>query len=314
MLPTDRSRPGSPAAAGSHAADRWQPALRSVGLRHGYPTGLGLSRREVLHGIDLELAAGQRLGLVGPNGSGKSTLLRVVAGVECPTAGSLEVLGGSPRAAALRRRIGFLPEDSPFPRELKALEALELIASLRGVRRADAQLRSRALLELVGLAKSSRTRLGRFSRGMLRRFGLAQALVHEPDLVLLDEPTAGLDAQGFLALEELLARIGARGATLVLSSHLASDLVTHCDRLAVLIEGRLVAQGTPEEVLASGEGPSATQLLVSGLAPQEREHIARAVQALGGTAGPPPPSSSTLLEIYRRFERGDTGGGPRTSA
>ena len=225
------------------------PVVRLAGLRQSYPIALGLARREALHGIDLELFRGQKLGLVGPNGSGKSTLLRVLAGVDPSSGGVLEILGRDPGSDPVRSRIGFLPEDSPFPRELRALEVLVLLATLRRVARKTARERSLRLLDQVGLAADARTPLGRFSRGMLRRFGLAQALVHEPDLILLDEPTAGLDAEGFGVLEQLIEEAIARGASLVISSHLISDVHTHCDRLAVLMQGRIAAFGTPREVL-----------------------------------------------------------------
>jgi len=232
------------------AALQSAPVVHLVGLRQSYPIALGLARREVLHGIDLELYQGQKLGLVGPNGSGKSTLLRVLAGVDRASGGVLEVLGRDPESDPIRSRIGFLPEDSPFPRELRALEMLVLLATLRRVAHKRARERSQRLLEQVGLAAHARTPLGRFSRGMLRRFGLAQALVHEPDLILLDEPTAGLDAEGFGVLEELIEAAIARGASLVISSHLVSDVHAHCDRLAVLMQGRIAAFGPPRDVLS----------------------------------------------------------------
>jgi ABC-2 type transport system ATP-binding protein len=229
-------------------------AVRLVGLRHAYPVGLGLRRRESLHAIDLTVAAGLKLALVGPNGSGKSTLLRVLAGVERPSGGSVSVLGGSPEQAHVRARIGYLPEDSPFPRELRARDMLLLLAALRGVPRRTALARSPALLERVGLAVHARTPLAHFSRGMLRRFGLAQALVHEPDLVLLDEPTAGLDAEGFEVLAGLVDELAARRATLCISSHLVSDVQRHADRLAVLLDGRVAALGEPHDVLPEDGG------------------------------------------------------------
>jgi ABC-2 type transport system ATP-binding protein len=229
-------------------------AVRLLGLRHAYPVGLGLRRRESLHGIELVVPAGEKLALVGPNGSGKSTLLRVLAGVERPSAGSVSVLGGRPQSADVRARIGYLPEDSPFPRELRAHDLLLLCAALRGVPRSLARERAPALLERVGLAQQARTPLAHFSRGMLRRFGLAQALVHTPDLVLLDEPTAGLDAEGFEVLADLVDELGARGATLCISSHLVSDVQRHADRLAVLLDGKIAALGTPGDVLPADGG------------------------------------------------------------
>jgi ABC-type multidrug transport system ATPase subunit len=228
------------------------PALRITGLRHSFPVALGLRRREVLRGIDLELPAGASLGLVGPNGSGKSTLLRLIAGVDRARAGELLVLGDTPDSGAVRRRIGYLPEDSPFPPELRALPALVLLGTLRKMSRAAARERGAELLRRVGLADAQRVPLGRYSRGMLRRFGLAQAVLHEPDLLLLDEPTAGLDATGFAVLDELLGEARERGAATVFASHLASDLDEHCERVAVMMDGRVALQGTPGDLFADG--------------------------------------------------------------
>jgi ABC-2 type transport system ATP-binding protein len=227
-------------------------ALRLARLTHAYPDFFGRRRLAGLAGIDLEVPRGTVLGLAGPNGSGKTTLLRVVAGLEPHRSGTLDVLGGHPLEREVRRRIGWLPEDSPFPPELGARTALELAASLQGLPAAACRAESERLLELVGLAGRARTPLGRFSRGMLRRFGLAQAWVARPELLLLDEPTAGLDAPGFAVLDTVLAEARAAGSTVVLASHLLSDLLGACDALCVLLGGRVVALGPPRAVLGDG--------------------------------------------------------------
>jgi ABC-2 type transport system ATP-binding protein len=277
------------------------PAIAARGLRQAYRESLPWKSREVLHGLDLELARGARLGLVGPNGSGKSTLLRLLAGVERPSGGELAVLGGDPAERDVRCRVGFLPEDAAFPRELRALEALELLAGLRGVASTEARERSRELLDAVGLSAAARTTLGRFSRGMLRRFGLAQALVHAPELVLLDEPTAGLDAQGFAVFDALLARCRERGATVVLASHLLTDLQAHCDRWIVLHEGRVAASGAPGEILDAEGG--AVLLEVDGLDAAGLSAAVRAIEEHGGRTLSRTPAPSALRALYRRLSR-----------
>ncbi len=226
------------------------PALLIRDLCAGYPTHLGLRRSAVLRGLSLELARGTVLGLAGPNGSGKSTLLRVIAGVESASSGTLTVLGGSVEDPALRRRIGYLPEDSPFPPELSAREMLELCGAVSCMPRARVKSESARLLALVGLESVARKRLGSFSRGMLRRFGLAQAWLHAPDLLLLDEPTAGLDAQGFEVLAALLAEARAREASVVIASHLPGDFSDHASEMAVILEGRIALRGPVRELLA----------------------------------------------------------------
>ncbi|HUR27499.1 MAG TPA: ABC transporter ATP-binding protein [Planctomycetota bacterium] len=276
-------------------------AIAARGLRQAYRSGFLLRRREVLRGLDVELARGARLGLVGPNGSGKSTLLRLFAGVERPTGGQLAVLGGELDDARIRRRVGFLPEDTPYPRELRALDALLLLAGLRGVEKRAARERAHELLGAVGLGGHERTALGKFSRGMSRRFGLAQALVHEPELVLLDEPTAGLDAQGFAVFDELLARCRARGASTVIASHVLQDLQAHCDQLIVLHEGRIAAAGKPEAILRGEDG--ATLLEVEGLDERGLSAVESAVVQQGGSVRSRSPGAGALRALYRRLSR-----------
>ncbi|MDZ4772810.1 MAG: ABC transporter ATP-binding protein [Planctomycetota bacterium] len=225
-------------------------ALSFRGAEHGYPIRFGFARSSVLRGVDLDVARGATLGLAGPNGSGKSTLLRLAAGIDAPTRGSVTVLGGSAGDPAIRERVGYLPEEAAFPRELTCRGALRLFGALAGMPRRDAHRRSDELLAIVGLAGDATRTLSRCSRGMLRRFGLAQAWLSAPDLILLDEPTAGLDALGFDVLTELLNEARARHAAVVLASHVLSDLSERCDDVAILCEGRIVQHGTPSAVLA----------------------------------------------------------------
>lgn len=227
-------------------------AIEIEGLVRTYRSGLLRRASEVLRGVDLTLERGSTLGLVGPNGSGKTTLMRILAGMDAATSGRVRVLGASPFDAPVRRRVGFLPEDSPFPRELNGKEALHLLGSLHGIDRGERRRRTAELLELVGLAPHARTTLGRYSRGMLRRFGLAQAWFLEPELILLDEPTAGLDAQGFDVLATLMQRARDRSTAVVIASHLASDLTQHTAEVALILDGRIARRGTPQELLAGG--------------------------------------------------------------
>lgn len=276
-------------------------AFELRGLRQGFRGGLLLRRRSVLHGIDLALPRGATLGLVGPNGSGKSSLLRCIAGLDRPLAGELRVLGGNPAQARVRRRIGYLPEESPFPGELSARAALALLGSLQGMEGRRVRARSAELLARVGLERHAHRPLRTFSRGMKRRFGLAQAWLHEPELLLLDEPSAGLDAQGFGALAELLAEARQRGASVVLCSHLAPDIERGLDALAVLLEGRLVAAGSPAELLAL---PGRWKLELGGIDAARLAELRAWIEAQGAAVLDCAPSLRPLLELYRGAEAG----------
>ena len=282
--------------------------IRGLGKSFGARSSLALlrlggrRRLQVLAGVDLALEPGARVGLCGPNGSGKSTLLRIVAGIEPPDTGLVRLFGATPADPAARRRIGFLPEASPFPAELSARAALELFASLHGFGRRERHARVAASLERVGLADQAARALGRFSKGMLRRFGLAHAFLAEPDLVLLDEPTAGLDAAGHVLLDELLRESAARGATLLFASHHYEDVARHAERAVVLVDGRIVADGTPAGVLG---GPERTLLEIEGLDATAIAELAREVARRGGRVVERHAGGPDLVDLLRRSrERG----------
>jgi ABC-type multidrug transport system ATPase subunit len=281
-----------------------QPALRLRGLVKAFPGPFGVGRREVLHGIDLDLERGAMLGLVGPNGSGKTTLLRAIAGLERTQGGTLSVLGGLPSESAVRRRLGFLSEVSPFPPELSARAALDLLASLQGIAKAERRRRVAAWLERVGLAQAAGRPLGRFSKGMLRRFGLAQALLHEPDLVLLDEPTAGLDALGVGLLGELCDEALARGAAIVLASHLLGDVFDRAAELCVLIDGRVAAHGAPAELVEQAGNARHVRLELEDAAPELVERVLALCAASGVRVTYRGPGAGALLSLYRASTSG----------
>lgn len=279
-------------------------AVEIRGLRQRYETGFFRRGVDVLHDLDVTMRAGEFVGLVGPNGSGKSTLMRVLAGVDEASAGHVRVFGFDPDDSRARRRTGFCPEDSPFPPELKALATLEVIGSLYGIDRNVRRERARILLERVGLNHASHKPLGGFSRGMLRRFGLAQALLHEPDLILLDEPTAGLDALGFEVVEDLLGEARARGATLLVSSHLLSDLHQRCERLIVLVDGRILTQGSALDLVRELGERAALEVAVTGLDARALEALRAEVERLGGRVLGVQPAQNNLIELYRRGRAG----------
>lgn len=273
------------------------PAVLVRDLVRSFRTGFWLRRKTIaLDAVSLELAQGATLGLVGPNGSGKSTLLRLLAGVDRPTSGSIEVLGSAPSESETKKRLAFLPDGQPFPAELKALDALHLIASLKGLGRSERRSQVPAMLERVGLGDRGGTRLGAFSRGMHRRFGLGQAFIARPDVVLLDEPTAGLDAPGFDVLDDVLKEARGRGATVILASHVASDLLEHCTEVLLLAGGRRLQAGKPDVILGD---PGALEVRVRG---GERAAVEAALREAAKGAGADEVSvrqaRRSLIELY----------------
>ncbi|MBL8957879.1 MAG: ABC transporter ATP-binding protein [Myxococcaceae bacterium] len=204
-----------------------------------------------LDGLTLEIPRGAAFGLIGPNGAGKTTFIKLLLGIARPTAGEVRVLGRSPEDAAAREKVGYLPERLHLPAAWKPPAYLRSVATLKGL--SDAPIDS--LLKRVGLAgEASRRRIGGFSKGMRQRLGLAAALLGEPDLLVLDEPTDGIDPLGRIEVRELLMQEKARGATLLLNSHLLAETERVCERVGILNRGRLVKSGTLDALKAEVRG------------------------------------------------------------
>lgn len=208
---------------------------------------------EAVRSVDLRVEPGRVFGLLGPNGSGKSTTLKMILGLLFPTSGTLEVLGASPRSVEVKRRIGYLPEESRLYPHLSPLETLRFYAKLFRLPAATARSRIDELLEMTGLTHARHRAVGEFSKGMARRVGLAQALLNDPDLVLLDEPSSGLDPQGARQVKDLILALGARGKTVLLTSHLLADVEDVCSEIAILFNGVRLAQGALDELLTQRE-------------------------------------------------------------
>jgi ABC-2 type transport system ATP-binding protein len=201
--------------------------------------------------VSFEVKRGEVFGLLGPNGSGKSTTVKMLLGLLFPTKGHIEVFGHSPRHVATKSRIGYLPEESYLYRYLDSDETLDFFGNLFDLPPNERKQRSEQLLEMVGLSKARRRQVGEFSKGMQRRIGLAQALINDPDLVILDEPTAGLDPLGCREVKDLILALARRGKTVILSSHLLSDVEDVCDRVVIYYGGKIQAMGTLKELLAT---------------------------------------------------------------
>jgi ABC-2 type transport system ATP-binding protein len=201
--------------------------------------------------VDFEVRRGEVFGLLGPNGSGKSTTVKLLLGLLNPTRGHIEVFGHSPRHVQTKSRIGYLPEESYLYRYLNSRETLDFFGNLFHLSKDERGNRTEQLLEMVGLGKTQTRAVGEFSKGMQRRIGLAQALINDPDLVILDEPTAGLDPIGCREVKDLIIALARRGKTVILSSHLLSDVEDVCDRVVIYYGGKIQAAGTLKELLAT---------------------------------------------------------------
>jgi len=211
---------------------------RELSKRYGGTVALG--------GVDLDVRAGELVGLLGPNGAGKSTLVKIACGLVRPTGGAAEVAGEPAGSGDARAAIGYLAELFRFPEWLRADELLSLHQRLAGSRGGADERRE--LLELVQLSDASGTRVGAMSKGMQQRLGIAQALIGNPRLLMLDEPTSALDPVGRRIVRDLLLELKRRGVAVLLNSHLLSEVERVCDRVAILVGGRVVARGSPAEL------------------------------------------------------------------
>jgi len=212
-------------------------------------------RKRAVAGVDLDLGPGV-FGLLGPNGAGKTSLLRVLATVLPPSSGRLRLLGLDPGAHGprreIRRRLGYLPQNLGYYPGFTVCEFVEYIALLKDMPPRTVPRAVAAAVEEVGLGDRARSKLRSLSGGMLRRVGIAQAIVNEPELLLLDEPTAGLDPEQRVQFRTLMRRLGER-ATVVVSTHLVEDVGAACGRVGLMLDGRVVFTGTPDELSARGE-------------------------------------------------------------
>jgi ABC-2 type transport system ATP-binding protein len=206
---------------------------------------------EALRGVSLEVKCGEIYGLLGRNGAGKTTLVKVILDIVRPTGGETAILGRSSRSPAARRPVGYLPEDHRLPEYRTGEDALSFYAKLSGVPGRQRRERIPRLLELVGLTAAARRKVRSYSKGMKQRLGLAQALVHEPRVLFLDEPTDGVDPVGRAEIRDLLVKLKGEGKTIFLNSHLLSEVERVCDRVGILDQGKLVREGTIEELTRS---------------------------------------------------------------
>ena len=244
-------------------------AIEIDNLTKSYPLGFWKKQfRPALKGLSLSVERGETFGFIGPNGAGKTTTLKLLMGIIFPTAGSAHILGKDIADAEIKKKVGFLPEQPYFYDYLNPSELLDYYASLSGVSATERKKRIPELLERVGLADSARKQLRKFSKGMLQRVGIAQAIIHDPEVIFLDEPMSGLDPIGRHEIREMIQGLKDAGKTIFFSTHILSDAEALCDRVAVVHKGELRGIGVMSELRSSTGGKTEVIWEGSGAVPR----------------------------------------------
>ena len=246
------------------------PVVTVDRISKSYPTGFWRKRVRVLSDLSFSVEPNEIVGFLGPNGAGKTTTIKILNRLAFPDQGTVTVFGEEAgRRPEARRRIGFMPEHPYFYEYLTGKEFLFLCGRLHSMGAREIRERSRAILSRVGLDGAGDTAIRKFSKGMMQRLGLAQALLHDPELVILDEPMSGLDPTGRMEVRSLIRELKGSGKTVFFSSHILSDVEALCDRVVMLHRGRKVAEGTLEE-LVGREGVRYVEIVVSPVPPESR--------------------------------------------
>ncbi len=254
------------------------PAVRIRNLEKVFPVPLRRRRVVAIRGLSLDISEGHVYGLLGPNGSGKSTTMKILLGLVTPTSGSTEIFGIPSAQVLSRTEVGFLPENPYFYKFLTGAETVSFYGKLCGLGGRKLSERVRELLDIVGLTEAGDRRIGGYSKGMLQRIGLAQAMVHDPRLLILDEPTAGVDPAGSRQIRDLILELKSRGKTILLTSHLLEQVQEVCDRVGILAKGRLVREGSLD-ILTGITGQ--TEYLIENADPELQAEIARLASSRG---------------------------------
>ncbi len=243
---------------------------------------------KALRGIEMQVNRGEVFGLLGPNGAGKSTLVKIMMTVVRPTKAEGRVLGKPVGHKPTLARVGYLPEHHRFPKYLRGEQVLDFYGALSGMPRRDRKARISELLDIVGMTDWRRHRIGQYSKGMMQRIGLAQALINNPDLVVLDEPTDGVDPVGRREIRDVLLRIKDEGRTVFINSHLLSELEMICERVSILVQGKVAMQGTIDDLTADSRR---YEIDLPGAAPTWASEACDQVRTL--------PNGASVLEIHR---------------
>jgi ABC-2 type transport system ATP-binding protein len=257
-------------------------------VHKSFKVGFIPKKKEILKGISFSVGEGEIFGYLGPNGAGKTTTLKCVLGLIYPDRGKIEIFGQPHLEPRAKERLGFLPENPYFYDYLTAREFLDFYAQLFRIDKNEREARIVSLLKLVGMEKARDLQLRKFSRGMLQRIGLAQALINEPSLILLDEPLGGLDPLGRKEIRDIIIRLKGEGQTVFLCSHILQDIEMICDRVAIIIGGKILSQGPLTDLIS--EKILFTEITLSGLDPKELAGLGESLSAQGGR---------TLIKVVR---------------
>ena len=273
-------------------------AVHTSQLTKVYKDFWGRDKVRALDGLDLTIARGEVFGLLGPNGSGKSTTIKLLLGLIFPTGGQAYVLGHKAGDTRINERLGFLPEESYLYKFLNGEETLRFYGRLFGLSRRELNRRIPELLDIVGLdAKARKRKLREYSKGMARRIGLAQALINNPDLILLDEPTTGLDPIGTREMKDLILSLKQQGKTVVLCSHLLADVQDVCDRIIILFGGKMQTLGQVRDLL---QVKDVTQIEARGIKPEQIEQLRQLLARMGVKDFAITHPTTTLEDLFMR--------------
>lgn len=271
------------------------PIVQCVGLTKTFKDFWRRPNVWAVRDLNLDIYPGEIFGLLGPNGSGKSTTIKVLLGLLYPTRGRVTIFGLPPTDVSIKARIGYLPEESYLYAFLNARETLDFYGRLFRLPRAERRRRAEKLLEMVGLSREAGRRMGEYSKGMARRIGLATALINDPNLLILDEPTSGMDPIGTRLIKDLIVDLGKRGKTILLSSHLLADVEDVCDRVMILYGGMQRALGKTHDLLSRSE---LTQITTRRLDEETIEEIRSLILSKIGDGGIDVESPAEKLESF----------------
>jgi ABC-2 type transport system ATP-binding protein len=288
-------------------------AVHTEHLTKTYTDFWGRPKVKALDDLNLTIHRGEVFGLLGPNGSGKSTTIKLLLGLIFPTRGGATILGQPIGSTAINERIGFLPEESYLYRFLNGEETLKFYGRLFKIPSRELKRRVPELLDIVGLDQKSRKRkLREYSKGMARRIGLAQALINNPDLILLDEPTTGLDPIGTREMKDLILSLKQQGKTVLLCSHLLADVQDVCDRITILFRGQMMELGYVRDLL---QVKDVTQISARGLQDGQLKEVQDFLNRMGAKDAQVSHPTTTLEDLFVRIVRENTpGGGSYTSS